>query len=139
MLGMLAGVVIFGCGKKGDPFLPKKQDLQVLRSVKAQYVSGIVIFKGNLVASRARKAIQAGRIRLKLDYTHYSNGKVPCEGCPIELKEHDMIQGSVSQDGKFTAHWVPPENQGLYVLRLQVMGEDSCIGPPSRILSIDIP
>jgi len=136
MLGMFVALTLFGCGKKSDPFIPKKQVSQVLRSVKAQYLGGRVVFEGKFVEARAGSAIQSGKIRLRVEYNQYSNGKVPCDTCPIDFKEHDMIQGKVSQDGKFTADWLPPESKGLYVLRLRVVGKDGDLGPLSERIRV---
>ncbi|RLB40343.1 MAG: hypothetical protein DRH12_10155 [Deltaproteobacteria bacterium] len=130
--------LIGACGKKGDPFVPEKRLLASFRGVTARYESGKVTFTGDLVGVEKSQDLQRGKIKIRVDYAHYTSNEVPCINCPVDLSEHRITVASVGKDGRFAVGLPVSEQEGVYVFRLRVVGENGGLGPPSEILRLVI-
>ncbi len=132
-------LVVAGCGKKADPFIPKKKVSQVIRSLNGQYLDGQIVLKGRVMRPGTWRSARSREIRLKVDYSRYGIGHGPCQDCPVDFKKHEMILARISQEGNLVARWPVTEGKGLYVFKLRVMGDDGGLGPGSEIVRVIVP
>ena len=136
LLSIVGMLFISGCGKKADPFIPKKGVSQVVQSLTAQYLDGQIALRGRLLRPLTRTDGEPGVIKLRVDYSKYGIGHGPCQSCPVDFKEHKVILARVSEKGHVTARWQVPEGKGLYLLRLRVVGDNGTLGPPSKVVQM---
>jgi len=131
LLGIFAVFTLAGCGKKADPFIPKKPVAMIPSSIKAAYADGEVVFKGRVLGVKGGAKVRPGKLVLRLEYNQYPEGKPPCDTCPIDFGESETIVGRVSRDKTFVARWPVSRGKGPYVVRLRIVGNSGGLGPPS--------
>ena len=136
LLSMIGMLFVPGCGKKADPFIPSKRVSRVVQSLTAEYLDGQIALGGRLLKPLTRTDGKPGVVKLRVDYSKYGIGHGPCQSCPVDFREHEVILARVSEKGHVTARWQVSEGKGLYLLRLRVIGDDGGLGPPSEVVRI---
>ena len=131
LLGIFVGFTLLACGKKADPFIPKKRVTLIPTSIKARYLDGKMLFEGRLSEIKGDTKVRPGKVLLRVEYNEYPEGKLPCDTCPIDFRAYETIVGQVSRDKTFVARWPMPHGKGTYVVRLRIVSKAGGLGPPS--------
>jgi hypothetical protein len=117
-------VATLACGKKGDPFLPQKEISAKVSDLKGERENGDILLKGKISAPQA---LEGARVY----YAQYPLENTPCEGCPIEYQGYHGFGAEVFTEGGFICK-VPVKGLGqVYFFRVNLIGQEGGIGPPS--------
>jgi hypothetical protein len=117
-------IVTLACGKKGDPFLPKKKFPLRVTGLKGEREQGDILLSGKI--SDPKKVEGA-----KVYYAQYPLEKSPCEGCPIEYQDYQAFGAEVVTEEGFLCR-IPIKARGqAYFLRVDLIGPGGAVGPPS--------
>jgi predicted small lipoprotein YifL len=126
-LGIL--MVTLGCGKKGDPFLPQKEVFAKVTDLRGEREKGNILLRGEISAA---KEVEGARVY----YAQYPLENPPCEGCPIEYLDHQSFGAEVFTEGGFLCK-VPIKVRGqVYFFRVNLIGPDGEMGPPSETVKV---
>lgn len=126
-LGILMATL--GCGKKGDPFIPQKEASARITDLRGERQRGNILLRGDISNP---KDVGGARVY----YAQYPLENPPCEGCPIEYQGHHSFGAEVVTEGGFLCR-VPIKVQGgVYFLRVNLIGPDGRVGPPSEMVKV---
>lgn len=137
MLVLGISMLVVGCGKKADPFIPKKKISALVKSITARYEEGIISVRGELLCAEKMDKGERDRVRMRIEYAHYGAGNVPCATCPVAFGHHKVISAIPCKDGKFVGRFEVPERDGIYLLRVRVIGDNGELGPPSEKIRVE--
>jgi hypothetical protein len=128
---------LFGCGKKGDPFLPQNRiysrvvDLEGTWTGKDVYLEGRVKGRDNR-GPEPIVAVRVSQARFALDDS-------PCVNCPIPFGDEQDFGLEVIAGEKFSCT-IPIQELGkLYYFRVQFLGPNGTMGPPSWEVRVVVP
>ena len=127
-----ASILVAACGKKADPFIAKKKISASVTSITARYEKGIIKLDGELLWAGWRQDKDREKPKIRVDYGHYGPRNAPCATCPVDFTNHRIVSAIPTKDGRFVARLEVPEQEGVYLLRVRVVGEDGGLGPPSE-------
>jgi predicted small lipoprotein YifL len=122
-------VATLACGKKGDPFLPKKEVSARVTDLRGVQEEGNIVLKGQISDP---KDVQGASVY----YAQFPLEDPPCEGCPIEYQGHRSFGAEVvTEEGFFCT--LPGKVQGrVYFFRVNLIGPGGRMGPPSETVKV---
>jgi predicted small lipoprotein YifL len=127
VLGILLAILV--CGKKGPPSLPKKEASARVTDLKAEREKEDILLRGMISGP---KELEGARVY----YAQYRHEESPCEGCPIEYQGYHGFGAEVVTEEGFLCR-VPVKVQGhVYFFRVNLVGADGAIGPPSDTIKV---
>ncbi len=134
LLIMLAFFLIC-CGRK-SPLSPPAHRLP-LRVIlpKAEKREGVWIIEGEIVGKIKEYKI-SDVIGCIVQYSRFSLKNPPCESCPIYLGEEKRIKADVIKGEKFFLKMPWLKKEGIYYMRIRLIGKDNSVGPPSQLIKI---
>ena len=129
-------LAVAGCGKKGDPFLPKSKLGLVVQELQADLSNNTVVLRGRIPLGES--AVQEAKqvAGMWLYHTRYGIDAAPCEGCPIDFPGHRQVKGKVLQGDQFSFTVRDKAKQGIHFFQVRLMAEDGGLGPPSNVAKL---
>jgi predicted small lipoprotein YifL len=125
--------VVGSCGKKGPPFIPEKQPPHRVKELKGEWVDGDVLLSGKVGEENGQGQEVAG---CKVYHAWYPLEGAPCEGCPIDFKELQTIEGEVVKGRRFKCMVSQVRKKGIHYFRVALMGADGEVGPSSNTAKV---
>ncbi len=125
------------CGRK-SPLSPPKHRLPlrvILPKVKKE--KGIWVIEGE-IAGKIKEYKISDIIGCIVHYSRFSLKNPPCESCPIYLGEEKQIKGNVIKGKRFFLRLTWLKKEGIYYLRIRLVGKNNSIGPPSELIKIKV-
>jgi hypothetical protein len=105
------------CGKKGDPFLPKKEFPARVTDLEGERQTEVIVLRGKISGPKEAEGA-------KVYYAQYPLEKSPCEGCPIEYQGYFLCR-------------IPVKGQGqVYFFRVNLIGPSETMGPSSDMVKV---
>ena len=136
MLFLGSMIIIPSCGKKGSPFLPKKEFSFKVVNLEGRLSGDYIILKGKIEGFYgARKA--TGLVKgCRVYYGQYPLTNPPCAGCPIKYHGyHEFGPEVVTGEGFFCQ--VQGEKKGqINFFKVYLTGSDSAVGPSSKRIRV---
>jgi hypothetical protein len=120
------------CGKKGPPFLPKKPFDAGVMNLQAEWRVGSVFLEGHVVGAKEKDSVQGARV----DYAQYPLDEPPCEGCPIEYRDHHRFGPEVVTGTGFGCEVPVDTKEEIYYFKVHLVGPDDAVGPPSNTVRV---
>ena len=129
-------LAIAACGKKGPPFLSKREFSAEVTNLTGEWIKGEILLKGDIRSSsglrQAGDQIKGSRVY----YAQYSLEDPPCAGCPIEFNGYYTFGGEVITEEGFLCR-IGGEFQGtICFFKTNLVGAGGEIGPPSNTVEI---
>jgi hypothetical protein len=122
-------MVTLSCGKKGDPFLPRKEISAKVTDLQGEREKGDILLRGKI---RGPKEVEGAKVY----YAQYPLGKAPCEGCPIEYQGYQAYGADVVKEEGFLCR-IPVKVRGqVYFFRVNLIGPGGEMGPPSETVKV---
>ena len=107
------------CGKKGDPFLPRKDFDARVTDLKAEQQESSILLEGSVVLSEiASNRVKGSRVY----FAEYPAESPPCEGCPIEYQGYRSFGPEVIQDGRSFPVGLGCQRNEVYFFRVVLVG-----------------
>ncbi len=133
-------LVIFlaiSCGRKTTLYVPRhKLPFRVIYP-EAKRKDGIWVIEGE-ISGRKKGYSLSDIVGCKIYYSRYSFENPPCEECPVYLGRSKEIRKNVIRDGKFFLELPWVKKEGIYFLRIRLLGNGNSIGPASEIIKIEV-
>ena len=134
VLGIL--LAILACGKKGPPFLSKKEFSARVIDLTGEWVKGDIFLKGNISSALGSKEGRGLIKGSRVYYGRYPLENPPCAGCPTEFHGYYTFGEEVIKEERFLCR-VPGEIQGnVYFFKVKLVGAGGAIGPPSNMVKV---
>ena len=127
----------FGCGKKGDPFLPRNRIYTQVADLKGTWTGKDVLLEGRIKGREdgAPEPI----VGVRVSKAQFALDNPPCENCPIPFGDDQDFGLEVIEGQKFSAP-IPIQDWGkLYFFRVRILGPNATSGPPSWELRVVVP
>ena len=124
------------CGKKGPPFLPKKAHPPRVEQLKGEWINGLVVLKGQVIAPANRKWNPSDITGCMVYHARYALGRTPCEGCPIKFGEPKYLKGDVIKKGLFYCEISGVKKDLIHFFKISLVGRKGAVGPPSNIVKL---
>ena len=122
-------LVTMTCGKKGDPFLPKKEFPARVTDLEGERQKEVIVLRGKISGP---KEVEGAKVY----YAQYPLEKSPCEGCPIEYQGFQAFGAEVVTEEGFLCR-IPVKGQGqIYFFRVNLIGPSETIGPSSDMVKV---
>jgi hypothetical protein len=122
-------IVTLTCGKKGDPFLPKKEFPAKVTHLEGERQKQVIVLRGKISGPKEVEGV-------RVYYAQYPLEKSPCEGCPIAYQGHQTFGAGVVTEEGFLCR-IPVKGQGqVYFFRVNLIGAGEAIGPPSDTVKV---
>ena len=122
--------MLTACGKKGPPFLPKKDIPSSVRDLTAEWKNGIVLLKGKVGAFGERTIPHIKGCRIY--HARYPLEKPPCEGCPIDYMGYRETNDVVLRGEEFSCELAMSKERGIHFFEVRLTGKSGAVGPPSN-------
>jgi len=117
-------MVILACGKKGPPFIPKKQVPHRVKELKGQWIKDKALLEGKVSKPAKSDSHDQEIIGCKVYYAWYSKNSAPCEDCPIDLRELKTIEGDVVKGRRFKCTVPDIRKKGIHFFRVRLLRDD---------------
>ena len=137
---LLLGVFLIAvsCGKKAPPFLPAKEFTAKTDNLRGEWVNGVVLLKGDISGPMgSKKAIEMVK-GCRVYYGQYPLKNPPCAGCPIEYGGYHEFGPEVVTPRGLSCEVPAKMRQQIYFFKVQLIGPDSALGPPSNRIRLDV-
>jgi len=134
----LAFLTLFACGKKGPPSLPQEAPSLRVEGLRASWQQGRVVLDGRAVGARGRD-IKTTVTGARIYFASYPLEDAPCEGCPITYKDFKEVGAGVITAERFHCEVPGVEKEGLYFLKVHLLGKGGEPGPPSNRVQSRVP
>ncbi len=122
-------MVTVTCGKKGDPFLPKKQFPARVNDLEGERQEEVIVLRGKISGP---KGVKGARVY----YAQYPLEKSPCEECPIKYQGYQAFGAEVVTEEGFLCR-IPLKGQGqVYFFGVNLIGPSEAVGPPSETVKV---
>ena len=134
-LVMIAALLLStpSCGKKGDPFLPRKDFDARVTDLKADQQESSILLEGSVVFSEiAKNRVMGSRVY----FAEYPAESQPCDGCPIEYQGYRSFGPEVIQDKKFSCRISDVKRNEVYFFKVVLVGPGDIQGPISNFLKV---
>ena len=131
-------ILILSCGRKGPPFIPKKQVPHRVKELKGEWVKDGVLLRGKVSGSRDEEDEGLEITGCKVYYAWYSTEDAPCEGCPINFEELRNIRGDVVKGSRFECLIPDIMKKGVHFFRVHLIGSNGEIGPGSNSVKMSV-
>lgn len=140
VVGMLAVCLLAagGCGKKGDPTIPKKGFSSGVEQLAGAWEGDYIVLRGVLEGisgpEEARERIQGARVY----YGAYDPEAPPCEGCPVRYHGYHEFGVEVVTSEGFDCKVPGKARDTLYFFKVHLMGSEGQLGPASNRTKVDV-
>lgn len=127
----------FGCGKKGDPFLPQNRIYTRVVDLKGTWTGKDVLLEGRIKGREdgAPEPI----VGVRVSKAQFALDNPPCENCPIPFGDDQDFGLEVIEGQKFSTA-IPIQDWGkLYYFRVRILGPNATPGPPSWEARVVVP
>ncbi len=125
-------LTVSSCGKKGPPFVPRKEFSVKIVDLKGEWVKGDLFLKGDIHRPmEPEKAV--GPVKgCRVYYARYTLEDSPCAGCPIEYQGYyELGPEVITAEGFFCK--VPGEiKRQISFFKVHLTGPEGVVGPPSN-------
>lgn len=122
-------LVTMTCGKKGDPFLPKKEFPARVTDLEGERQKEVIVLRGKISGPKEAEGA-------KVYYAQYPLEKSPCEGCPIEYQGYQAFGAEVVTEEGFLCR-IQVKGQGqVYFFRVNLIGPSEALGPSSDMVKV---
>ena len=136
LIAVVAIMLALSCGKKGPPFIPKKQVPHRVKELKGEWVKDDVLLAGKVGVSKNDKIKGVEITGCKVYYAWYSTENAPCDNCPINFNELKNIEGKVVKGSRFKCLIQDVRKKGIHFFRVRLIGSDGEIGSVSNSAKI---
>lgn len=139
MVGILAAclLAVGGCGKKGDPTLPRKGFSAGVESLAGAWEGNFIVLRGTLEGvsgpADARDQIQGCRVY----YGAYDAKEPPCEDCPVRYHGYHEFGPEVIAAEGFSCQVPGKRRDTLYFFKVHLIGPEGELGPASNRTKVD--
>jgi hypothetical protein len=120
------------CGKKGPPFLHEKALLLRVTGLSVEWKYKGFRLKGELVGPKHEIENPSNIKGCRVFYASYPLDAPPCEGCPIEYRLLEEIEGQVISEGRFLCEILVEKKDGFHFFAVRLIGRKGEIGPYSN-------
>ena len=135
-LGILVGLALASCGKKGPPFFAPKEAFDVrVSALQGEWEEGYALLSGTVLGPKQATDRVTG---CRVFYGQYSAANAPCDGCPIEYQGYYGFGRETIEAGALACK-VPAKGKGrIYFFRVQLVGSNETLGPSSNTVRVDV-
>ena len=135
----LGGLLIFvSCGKKAPPFLPTKEFPIKITNLSGEWTEGVVLLKGDISGSMGPEEATELVKGCRLHYGQYPIKNPPCAGCPIKYSGYHEFGPEVVTKGGLSCKVPVRMRQQIYFFKVQLIGPDNSLGPPSNRVRLEV-
>lgn len=126
-----------GCGKKGDPSIPRKGFSAEVRDLSGAWDGNFIVLWGD-VAGVSGGEKDEGRIQgCRVYYGAYDPAEPPCEGCPVRYEGyHEFGVETITEEG-FACKIPGKRKDALYYFKVHLIGPEGAMGPASERVRVD--
>jgi predicted small lipoprotein YifL len=121
------------CGKKGDPFLPRKDFDARVTDLKADQQEAFILLEGSVEFSEIERNRVTGS---RVYFAEYPAESPPCEGCPIEYQGYRSFGPEVIQDKRFSCRISDIRRNQVYFFKVVLSGPGDIQGPFSNFVRV---
>ena len=127
-------MIFSGCGVKGAPFLTEQKVLTVkVDQMEGAWEDKSLVLKGLIQGDDDSLSPITG---CRVYYVWYSPDRLPCEGCPIEMKNFRDVTGRIITDHKFECRLPAFKQKGLCFVMVRLMEKEGRLGPSSNRIKL---
>lgn len=132
---LVLGIVVFlcpiACGKKGPPFLPKKNGELKAEALRADWVNDTIVIEGRVLRPRGQEGERPRLVGCRVYHAYYPLEAQPCEDCPIQYQSFKDVEGESLPQEKFRCKFLQPKIRGVHFFQVRLLGPEKESGPPS--------
>jgi hypothetical protein len=127
-----------GCGKKGDPAVPRKGFTASVENLSGAWKGPFIALRGDLAGvpdlNEAARRLQGCRVY----YGAYDPAEPPCESCPVRYHGYHEFGVDAFTSGEGFACRVPGKRKdALYFFKVHVIGPEGDLGPASARVRVE--
>jgi predicted small lipoprotein YifL len=127
---------VLACGRKGPPFLPRKEFPVRVTDLEGDWVRGDYFLKGDITDLTGQKTAVDMITGCRVYYGRYPLGNPPCDGCPITYQGYyEFGREVITEEGFFCK--APGIIQGqINFFKVHLIGPDGSVGPSSDSVQV---
>ncbi len=133
---VVSGAVVLSllaCGKKGPPFLPKKNFGLRVAQLRCEREDGAALLTGQVVVPDGQAKDMSLVKGCRVSYTRYALENPPCEECPVQYSEHMEIgRDKAITPGGLRCRLPGIVKKGIYFFKVRLIAGDGTMGPDSN-------
>jgi hypothetical protein len=125
-------LVFSGCGKKGDPTIPRKGYDARIEQLTGAWKGEFIELRGELRGVEDPEEARENSRGCRVYYGIYDLNEPPCEGCPVKYHGYHEFGVEVITDEGFACKVPGKVKDGLYFFKVHLIGPDGNLGPASN-------
>ncbi len=126
-----------GCGKKGDPSVPRKGFEAGVENLSGAWKGPFIELRGDFVVvadpGDAVRHLQGCRVY----YGAYDPAEPPCETCPVRYHGYHEFGPDAVTFGGFLCKVPGKRKDALYFFKVHVIGPEGELGPASERVEVE--
>ncbi len=135
LLFLLLILSFISCGRK-SPLSVHRHTLPFkVVFLQADKKEGVWVVKGEVIGEKKGYKM-SDIIGCRIYYSRFSFDKLPCEECPIYLGKLKEVRKNVIKDKLFYLELPWLDKEGVYYIKIRLLGKGNSIGPASDLLKI---
>lgn len=124
------------CGKKGAPFIPKKEFHLGVIGLAGEWSEGFFHLWGDINGPDNSKEARAAILGCRVYYAEFPADNPPCADCPIKYQGYHAFGPEVVKGARFSCMVPGKTEREVTFFKVYLVGPEGAMGPPSNSIEM---